>query len=454
MGERRKEHANDSASIKQVAAASLLGTTLEWFDFYIFSTMAALVFNQLFFSNLSPLIGTVAALATFATGFITRPLGAVVFGHLGDKIGRKSTMIFTMILMGMATFIVGLLPTYETIGFWAPVLLIILRLIQGIGLGGEWGGAVLLCVEHSSKEKRGLYGSIPQLGVPCGLILSAGVIAIVTMLPEEQFMAWGWRIPFLLSIFLVAVGLFIRIRIVETPAFNNVKDSGIEVKIPIIEVLRSQPKRTLLALGTRFCESATPNIFGMFMLVYVTQELGMSNSVGLMGQMIASVVAIMIIPFAGAISDRLGRRPIYMAGAAFTALFAFPAFWLVDLGNPIMVWVAMVLGLGVGWGLMYGPQAAFYAELFDPSVRYSAMGFVYAIGALPTGAIASAVATALLAWSGSSWPISVYVIVMALITLITTYLLPETFRNDISKTEMENVKSSGVPSESMPKATI
>lgn len=431
----KNEGSEKTATIKQIATASLLGTSLEWFDFFIFSTMSAIVFNQLFFTNLSPLMGTVSALATFATGFLTRPLGAIIFGHFGDKIGRKSTMVITMMLMGIGTFAVGVLPTYETIGVWAPLLLILLRLIQGLGLGGEWGGAVLICVEHASQNKRGLYGSIPQLGVPLGSILSAGVIALVTMLPQEQFLSWGWRLPFQLSILLVMAGLFVRLRIMETEAFNNAKEEGSLTKLPIMEVIRSTPKRTLLALGTRFSESATSNIFGTFMLVYITQEVGMPRTFGVLGTMVASTLALILIPIAGALSDRFGRRLIYLAGAGFTVLFAFPAFWLMDTGNPIMIWLSLVLGFAVGWGLMYGPQAAFYAELFDPSVRYSAIGFVYSIGALPTGAIASAVATVLLAWAGDSWPISLYLILMALITIVTTFMLPETFQRNISEPE-------------------
>ena len=417
--------------LTRVAAASLLGTTLEWFDFFVFSSSAALVFNKLFFPELSPLLGTAAAFGTFATGFLTRPIGSIIFGHLGDRIGRKATLISTISLMGAGTFAVGLLPTYATIGIWAPLLLVLVRLIQGLGLGGEWGGAILLCVEHAPRDRRGLFSSFPQLGVPLGVIASALLFAAVTSLPGGQFLAWGWRLPFLLSILLLGVGMFVRLKILETPAFAKVKQEHAEAHVPILELIRSAPKHVALAVGTRFSESATSNIFLFFIIAYLTKNVHLSNIHAIEGQIIASVACLFSIPAAGALSDRYGRRPVFLAGTLFTILFAFPAFALMNTGIPALAWLAVTIGLAVGWGLMYGTQGAFYSELFPVRLRYSAIGFVYAVGALPTGAIAAATATLLLAWShGQSWPISMYLIGIALISSISVLLLPETHRSE------------------------
>ncbi len=438
------QHASHQTILKRVAAASMVGTTLEWFDFFIFSSSAALVFNKLFFPQLSPLLGTAAAFGTFATGFLTRPIGSIIFGHLGDRVGRKTTLIITMMLMGVGTFIIGLLPTYATIGIWAPILLILVRLVQGLGLGGEWGGAVLMCVEHAPRNRRGFYGSIPQLGVPVGVILSSALIAAVTSMPQAQFLAWGWRIPFLLSIILLGVGMFVRLEVLETPAFAKVKADNTESHVPIIEVFRSSPKHTFLALGTRFSESATSNIYLFFVIAYLTTQLHVSYTRALVGTIVASAVCLITIPVAGALSDRYGRRPVFLAGVVFTMLFAFPAFMLFNTKNTGLIWLAITLAAAVGWGLMYGPQGSFYSELFPVRVRYSAIGFVYSVGALPTGAIAAATATALLAWSGGHfWPVSVYLVGIAVITGISVLLLPETHRYE--KPHKASTRQSTIP---------
>jgi MFS family permease len=277
-------------SIRKVALASFIGTAIEWYDYFLYGTAAALVFNQLFFPEFSPLAGTLASFATFAVGFFARPVGGVVFGHFGDRIGRKTMLVLTLLIMGVATFLIGLLPTYETIGVWAPILLVVLRIFQGFGVGGEWGGAVLMAVEHSPRGRRGFYGSWPQMGVPAGLLLGTLAVYLFALLPEEQFLAWGWRVPFLLSIVLVGVGLYIRLAIAESPAFRQVQESNTTAPMPIVDVLRTYPKAVLIAMGLRVAENGSFYVFSVFVLAYVTEQLGLPNSLVLAGVMIASAI--------------------------------------------------------------------------------------------------------------------------------------------------------------------
>jgi len=421
-----------STSITQVAIASFIGTAIEWYDFFLYGTAAALIFNKLFFPTFDPLSGTLAAFGTYAVGFAARPLGGIVFGHYGDKIGRKTMLSLTLLLMGVATFCIGLLPTYDTIGAWAPVLLILLRLLQGFGVGGEWGGAVLMAVEHAPAGRRGFYGSWPQVGVPAGLLLSTSVFSVVSTLPEEQLLSWGWRVPFLLSLLLVGVGLFIRLRIAETPAFHRVQESGNVVRLPLLDALRSHPKNILLAMGARLAENGVFYIYSVFVLVYVTEQLKLPRQVVLNGVLLATACELISIPAFGALSDRIGRRPVYMGGAAFSALFAFPFFWLLDTQYPTLLWLAIVLGLAIGHGAMYGPQASFFSELFGARVRYSGVSLGYQLASVFAGGLSPLIATSLLQWShGKPWPIAVYMIVMALITLVSVYLAAETRQEDL-----------------------
>jgi MFS transporter, MHS family, shikimate and dehydroshikimate transport protein len=424
-------------SIRKVSLASFIGTTIEWYDYFLYGTAAALVFNQLFFPNVEPLIGTLSAFATFAVGFVARPLGGAIFGHYGDRIGRKAMLVLTLLMMGIATFLIGLLPTYEAIGIWAPILLVVLRLVQGFGVGGEWGGAVLLAVEHSPGGRRGYYGSWPQMGVPAGLLLSTGVFTVFSNLPNEQFLAWGWRVPFLLSILLVAVGLYIRLAILETPAFRQVQETQTEARMPIMDVLRTQPKGVLLVIGVRIAENGSFFIFSVFVLSYATEQLGLARSMVLAGVMIAAAIQLFAVPVWGALSDRIGRRPVYLFGAAFTLLFAFPSFWLINTQATILVWLAIVLALAVGHGAMYGPQAAFLPELFGTRIRYSGIAFSRELASVFAGALSPFIATALLAWAGSYWPVAVYLAAMALITVVAVYLAPETFQSDITEEKPE-----------------
>jgi len=420
-----------TSSIRPVIVSSFIGTTIEWYDFFLYGTAAALVFNQLFFPSFEPLAGTLAAFGTYAVGFAARPLGGIVFGHYGDKIGRKAMLVLALLIMGVATFLMGLLPTYNSIGVWAPILLVALRFIQGIGVGGEWGGAVLMAVEHSPQGRRGYYGSWPQMGVPAGLLLANLVfLASSTYLPEEQFLAWGWRIPFLVSIILVGVGLFIRLRLMETPAFRQVQESGTGAPMPIIDVLRTYPKQVLLAMGMRIAENGTFYVLTVFVLSYVAGQLALDRNVGLYGVLIAATIGLLTTPLFGALSDRVGRRRVYLFGALFSLVFAFPFFWLVNTGIEPLIWLAIVLGVNIGHDAMYGPQAAYFSELFGTRVRYSGASLGYQLASVLAGGLSPLIATALLGYY--SWPaVALYTAGMAIITVVATYLAAETFQGDI-----------------------
>jgi metabolite-proton symporter len=438
--EQVKKKTTQPVSITQVAIASFIGTAIEWYDFFLYGTAAALIFNRLFFPTFDPLVGTLAAFATYAVGFVARPLGGVVFGHYGDKLGRKAMLSLTLLLMGVATFCIGLLPTYDMIGVWAPALLVVLRVVQGFGIGGEWGGAVLMAVEHAPPGQRGFYGSWPQVGVPAGLLLSTGVFSAISTLPEPQLLSWGWRVPFLLSVILVGVGLFIRLRIQETPAFNRVKEAGQEARLPLLDAIRAHPGNILLAMGARIAENGFFYVYSVFALVYVTEQLQLSRSLILNGVLLSTVCEFFAIPAFGALSDRLGRRPVYMAGAAFSACFAFPFFWLLDTRQTPLVWLAVVLGLSVGHGAMYGPQASFLSELFGTRVRYSGASLGYQLASVFAGGLSPLIATALLAWSGGRpWPVALYMVGMALITLGSVYLAAETQAGAMSEEVGEEI---------------
>jgi MHS family shikimate/dehydroshikimate transporter-like MFS transporter len=417
-----------AGSIGPVIVASFIGTAIEWYDFFLYGTAAALVFNKLFFPYLDSLAGTLSAYGTFAVGFLARPLGGAVFGHYGDKVGRKAMLVWSLLLMGVATALIGALPTYSSIGVWAPVLLVVLRFVQGIGVGGEWGGAVLMAVEHSGEGgKRGFHGSWPQMGVPAGLLLSTGVFALLSSrLSEAEFLAWGWRVPFLTSSVLVAVGLFIRLRLLETPAFTELKRQEGTTAAPLIQVLKDHPRQVLVGMGMRFAQNLLFYIFTVFVLSYGEKGLGYTKRTMLGGVALGAVVGLITIPVFGALSDRFGRKPIYLAGAVFSLLYAFPFFWLLGQG-PAFVALAIVLGLNVGHDLMYGPQAAYFSELFSTRVRYSGASLVYQLTSVVSGGMAPFIATLLVARYGS-WSVASYMAASCLLTLIATLFAPETHK--------------------------
>ncbi|TCJ15323.1 MFS transporter [Rubrobacter taiwanensis] len=420
--------------IRKVAMASFIGTTIEWYDFFIYGTAAALVFGALFFPEFDPLAGTLAAFATFAVGFFARPVGGIIFGHFGDRIGRKTMLIISLMIMGIATVLIGLLPGYAAIGVAAPILLVILRFIQGLAVGGEWGGAVLMAVEHSPPGKRGFYGSWPQMGVPAGLILSNLMFLSVASLPEEAFMAWGWRVPFLASIVLVGVGLFIRFRIMESPGFARVKETGTEARMPIVEALRNFPKQIALAAGAFIIINAYFYILVSYIINYATMSAAqpISRSAIIAIVLVSSVILTFTIPAAGALSDRVGRRRLYLIGTVGMGLTAFPLFWFTDMGNVALILIIHALALNF-LGLAYGPQAALYAETFTTRLRYSGISLGYQGGSIFGGALAPLIATALLAATGTSTAIAVYIAVLAVLSFICMWLMTETYRKDIDE---------------------
>ncbi len=414
-------------SIRPVIIASFVGTTIEWYDFFLYGTAAALVFNQLFFPNLDSLAGTLSAYGTFAVGFLARPLGGAVFGHYGDRVGRKAMLVWSLLLMGVATALIGFLPTYSSIGVWAPVLLVALRFVQGFGVGGEWGGAVLMAVEHSPEGKRGLSGSWPQMGVPAGLLLATGIFALLSSrLSEAEFLAWGWRVPFLLSVLLIGVGLFVRLRLLETPAFTQLKAESGTSPAPLVQVFRDHPREVVVGMGMRFAQNVLFYIYTVFVLSYGEKTLHYPKGTMLAGVATGAVVGLFTIPLFGALSDRFGRKPVYLAGAVISLLYAFPFFWLLGRG-PGFVALAIVLGLNVGQDMMYGPQAAYFSELFSTRVRYSGASLIYQLTSVFSGGLAPFIATLLLARYGAN-AIAVYMAASCALSVIATLFAPETHR--------------------------
>ncbi|MFH8241034.1 MFS transporter [Streptomyces sp. NPDC018321] len=424
-------------NLKRIVAASLIGTTIEWYDFFLYGSAAALVFNKLFFPDSDPLVGTLLSFLTYAVGFAARPLGALVFGHYGDRLGRKKLLVLSLLMMGGATFAIGLLPTHATIGTAAPVLLTVLRLVQGFALGGEWGGAVLLVSEHGDARRRGFWASWPQTGAPAGQLLATGVLSLLTaVLSDSAFNSWGWRIPFLLSGVLVMVGLWIRLSVDESPVFKQALAKAETRKakaepMPLVSVLRHHWRDVLIAMGARMAENISYYVITAFILVYATTAADVSKQTALNAVLIASAVHFAVIPAWGALSDRIGRRPVYLLGAAGAGLWMFPFFTLIDSGSFGALLLAVTVGL-VLHGAMYAPQAAFFSEMFATRVRYSGASIGAQFASVAAGAPAPLIATALLSEYDSSTPISLYVIASAVLTLIAVGVAKETRNRDLA----------------------
>jgi metabolite-proton symporter len=412
----------------KIAGASFIGTAVEWYDFFVYGNAAALIFGAKFFPSLSPLAGSLAAFSTFTVGFLARPLGGVFMGHFGDQIGRKSMLVASLMIMGVATFLIGLLPTYAQIGVWAPILLVALRFIQGLGVGGEWGGAVLIAVEHAPSHRRGFYGSFPQMGVPAGIILSNLVfLSLSKFLTREQFDSWGWRVPFLLSSALVAVGLYIRFQLEDSPMFKEVAQTRDYARIPIAELLHRHWRKVLLASLAFIASTTVGYIVLVYVLSYGTTTLGMSRNSVILMVLLASVLQLVLIPALSALSDRLGRRRVFMTGAIASAAWAVPFFMLLDTRDP---WL-MLLSLSVAVtfvSAMYGPQGAIAAELFPTLVRYSGASVACQISSILGGGLAPTVAVALFAATGNSLSIAIYVAGVCVVSFIAIALAPETCR--------------------------
>ena len=417
---------------RRVAIASAVGATIEWYDFFLYGTAAGLVFDRLYFNGLDGPAARFAAFATFAVGFLARPVGGLVFGHFGDRVGRKKMLLMTLVIMGVGTAAIGLLPSYDSIGIWAPVALVVLRVLQGIGVGGEYGGAVLLAVEYAPAGRRGFFGSFAHIGVPGGLLLASGAFSVASLLPDEAFLAWGWRACFLVSVVLLAIGAYIRLSVMETPAFARVLEAKEISALPLRDLLVAQPRALLLGMGTRFVEGFTFNFFSVFLLAYVVTDLGLPKSWALNGILVGAALGVVLVPVAGALSDRIGRKPVFRAGAWAALLLSFPVAALVQSESRLAIFAALVAGLGLVYGTVYGPLAAFWSELFDTRFRYTALSTLYQV----SGVVASGLTPLIAAWlvvqaGGSLWWCAAYNVAVAATSLVCARLLPETRGRDL-----------------------
>lgn len=409
----------DSSAFARVALASAIGTAVEYYDFTLYATATALVFNRVFFVTKDPLVGSLAAFATFFVGYCARPLGGIVFGHFGDRVGRRTMLLLTVLIMGLGTALIGLIPSYATIGIWAPILLLVLRLLQGIGIGGEYGGGMVMTVEHAPPQYRALCASLVHIGVPAGFLIPIALLGgLAAMLPNDQFLAWGWRVPFLASMLLVGLALFIRFRISESPAFEAAINNEPPPAVPALEAIRRHWLSIILGIGAKIAESGLFNIYAVFAITYAVTVHHLPKTMVLNGVLVACLVECFTLPFFGWLSDRIGRKPVYVLGALFQALLAFPFFGLMNTAQPELIWLAIALGLGLGHGSMYGAQGAFFSELFPARVRYSGLSLVQQIGPILGGGLSPLIATALLAKYGNSAPIAFYMIGIAVLSAL------------------------------------
>lgn len=406
--------------VRKVVFASLIGSTIEWYDFFLYGVVAGIVFNHLYFPSENETISVMLAYATFAVGFVARPLGGLVFGHFGDRIGRKAMLIVSLLMMGGATVAIGLLPGYQTIGLMAPVALLFLRILQGIGIGGEWGGAVLMAYEYAPKDKRGFYASLPQIGLSLGLCLSSGVMALLSLLPDDQFMAWGWRAAFIGSIVLVFLGTWVRSNIHESPEFEKAKAAsrGRDQGLPFTDMIKRYPGNVILGMGARYIDGVFFNIFAVFSILYLTRFAGLDRTTALWTVCAAAVVMVAFIPLFGHLSDRIGRPVTYAWGSLLLGLSVFPAFWLMSTGEPVLIILGVVLPFGIIYPMCYGPEAALFADLFDPTVRYTGISFVYQFSGIIASGLTPMIATYLMSINNNDpfW-VCVYVVFAAAVSL-------------------------------------
>ncbi len=413
------------ANLRRVVISSLMGAVIEWYDFFLYGVVAGLVFNKLYFPSFSPGVGTILAFATFAVGFVARPLGGFIFGHFGDKIGRKKMLILTLEIMGVATVLIGCIPSYDSIGIWAPILLVICRLAQGIGLGGEWGGAVLMAYESAPANKRAFYGSLPQIGLSLGLMLASGVIGLLSfLLPEEAFISWGWRIAFILSAVLVLVGAYIRTSVQETQDFSSAKKEVAKIRYPMLEAFKRYPKTLTACVGARFVEGIAFNVFGVFSLTYLTQTCGVSRTVALMAVVVASGVMACFIPMWGSLADRIGKARIFGTAALLLGVTAYPVFWVLHnyaTTNLFFVYMAIIVPFGIIYAAAYASMASLFSESFDPTVRYSSISFVYQFSGIFASGLTPMIATMLVQANDSQpWYLCGYLLVAGVISTLAT----------------------------------
>ncbi|ANY09882.1 MFS transporter [Pseudonocardia sp. HH130630-07] len=431
----------DPKETRRVAAATLIGTSIEWFDFFVYGAAAALVFGKLFFPTADPLTGTLLALSTFGVGFVARPFGGVIFAHYGDRIGRKSMLVLSVLLMGGGTFVVGLLPTYETIGVAAPVLLVLLRIVQGIGLGGEWGAAAVMAVEFAPPHRRGFFGSFPQMGVPAGMLTAnLSLLVMSSVMSEDAFLAWGWRVPFLASIVLVVLGIVIRLKVHESPVFTAAKAAGRIERTPVLAVFRRQPVNVLRAAGLRFAENSTFYIHTTFVLTYGTVALGMARGDLLLAVIVSSAVGLVSIPFYGWACDRWGRRRVVLWGSFVLLAMSWPYFWALDTRSLPLIVLATVVAVNVGNSAVYAPQPAYFSELFEPEVRYSGASIGAQGASVLAGGLAPVIATALLDATGGYDAIALYMSAMVLITIVAAALSPDRYRESLARRQAESAR--------------
>jgi MHS family shikimate/dehydroshikimate transporter-like MFS transporter len=426
------------STVRKVALAAMAGSAIEWYDFFIYLTAAALVFGPLYFPGTSEVAGVLASFSTAAVGFVARPVGGILFGHFGDRLGRKPTLVIALLTMGTATTLVGVLPTYATIGVAAPILLFVLRFVQGLAVGGQWGGAVLLATEYAPEDQRGFYGSFAQAGVPVGLLLGNTIFLLISAIVGEQaFAAWAWRIPFLFSIVLIAVALYIQLRLEDTPVFRQLEErqhegEEAESRSPVLEVLRDHPKQVLLAGGAFFVVNGGFYVLITGMLDYGTRTLGVSENAMLAAVLISAVVEGIAIVAMSALSDRVGRRPVFMSGAVLLGLWSFPLFWLVNTGSVPLIIVSLCIAQFF-LGTMYGPQAALFSEMFSARVRYSGASIGYQGASVFAGGLAPIIMVWLLETTGTSLSVSFYMFLMSAITFISVYLVTETYEDEMAR---------------------